>query len=234
MVKKMPEVQSCRSAICIFREQTEITFSNTRNLFTLHFRKLASSISWHRQPCAWEHLHFPLSGESSRQDRVSVLRSSWECALEFDPQLILVSAGFDGYVHEPLCSRSLEIEDFHRAANGWGSARSPCAAILAGGYSDDLRILIDAFLSGWDSGVMIPGLWRNPRSKLIAKKRNLPLWQTSFLGDSLEDYLRRRSTLHAAFSLSAMMLPLHAGTPGAVGHGSFAHELLELTGQPIA
>lgn len=27
----------------------------------------------------------------------------------------------------------------------------PTAAILEGGYSDDLPLLIDAFLSGWDS-----------------------------------------------------------------------------------
>jgi acetoin utilization deacetylase AcuC-like enzyme len=95
--------------------------------------------------------NFPLSAELSRQDQLSVLRSSWDCALEFDAQLILVSAGFDGYVRDPLCSLSLEIEDFRSCGQWMTQCSIPCAAILEGGYSDDLPILIDAFLSGWDS-----------------------------------------------------------------------------------
>ena len=95
--------------------------------------------------------NFPLPVESSRSHQVAVLRNSWECALEFAPQLILVSAGFDGYVRDPLCSLSLHIEDYRTCGEWMSQSAIPSAAILEGGYSDDLPLLIDAFLSGWDS-----------------------------------------------------------------------------------
>ena len=95
--------------------------------------------------------NFPLIAETSRSYQVATLRNSWECALSFHPQLILVSAGFDGYVRDPLCSLSLEIEDYRSCGEWMAQSAIPSAAILEGGYSDDLPLLIDAFLSGWDS-----------------------------------------------------------------------------------
>ncbi len=95
--------------------------------------------------------NFPVIAESSYSHQAAMLRNSWDCALEFDPQLILVSAGFDGYLRDPLCSLSLDLEDY-RACGEWMSQSAiPTAAILEGGYSDDLPLLINAFLSGWDS-----------------------------------------------------------------------------------
>ena len=95
--------------------------------------------------------NFPLVVESSHSHQVATLRNAWDCALEFDPQLILVSAGFDGYVRDPLCSLSLDIEDYRSCGEWMSQSAIPSAAILEGGYSDDLPLLIDAFLSGWDS-----------------------------------------------------------------------------------
>ena len=46
----------------------------------------------------------------------------------------------------------LQADDF-AAFGGWlREVDIPAGAILEGGYSDELPELIDAFLSGWDSG----------------------------------------------------------------------------------
>ncbi|MEA3187575.1 MAG: hypothetical protein QOD99_1405 [Chthoniobacter sp.] len=96
--------------------------------------------------------NFPLIVESSRSHQAATLRNAWDCARKFDPQLILVSAGFDGYVRDPLCSLSLDIEDYQSCGEWMAQSAVPSAAVLEGGYSDDLPLLIDAFLGGWDSG----------------------------------------------------------------------------------
>jgi len=95
--------------------------------------------------------NFPISVTSPASHQVAVLRNSWECALEFQPQLILVSAGFDGYVRDPLLSLALHVEDYGAFGEWISQSSIPTAAILEGGYSDDLPLLIDAFLSGWDA-----------------------------------------------------------------------------------
>lgn len=94
--------------------------------------------------------NFPIPVTASASHQVATLGDSWSCALEFQPQLILVSAGFDGYMRDPLLSLSLRIPDYGSCGQWISQSAIPTAAILEGGYSDDLPLLIDAFLSGWD------------------------------------------------------------------------------------
>ena len=73
-----------------------------------------------------------------------------EKLLTFKPQLLLVSAGFDAYAHDPITQMTLERDDFATFGRWLAQASIPTAAILEGGYSDDLPELVDAFLSAWD------------------------------------------------------------------------------------
>ena len=95
--------------------------------------------------------NFPIPPDAPRSHQAGTLRNSWACVLAFEPQLILVSAGFDAYVRDPLLSLALEIEDYHSFGQWISQAKIPATAILEGGYSDDLPRLIDAFLTGWES-----------------------------------------------------------------------------------
>ncbi len=94
--------------------------------------------------------NFPVSDQTTGARQMEVLRSSWECVTEFNPDLILVSAGFDAYKGDPLVSLSLTRENFGTLGQWLSQSTIPCAAILEGGYSADLPLLIDAFLSGWE------------------------------------------------------------------------------------
>jgi acetoin utilization deacetylase AcuC-like enzyme len=96
-------------------------------------------------------LNFPVAPYSSRSNHVRAVEEALEQLLEFKPQLLLVSAGFDAYKNDPITQMTLELDDFATFGKWLAQIKIPTAAILEGGYSAELPILIDAFLSAWDS-----------------------------------------------------------------------------------
>jgi acetoin utilization deacetylase AcuC-like enzyme len=97
-------------------------------------------------------LNFPVLPDTPSTEHMQTLRRSWEAVLAFRPDLILVSAGFDAYVHDPITTMSLERDDFLTLGRWMHDANRPAAALLEGGYSDHLPQLIAAFLDGWLHG----------------------------------------------------------------------------------
>ena len=94
----------------------------------------------------------PLAPFTSRDQHLAALRESLDELLAFAPDLLLVSAGFDAYVGDPLTQMSLEQDDFATLGRWLSAIKIPVGAILEGGYSDDLPLLVDAFLTAWDVG----------------------------------------------------------------------------------
>jgi acetoin utilization deacetylase AcuC-like enzyme len=99
-------------------------------------------------------LNFPIAPYSSRSNHVRAAEQALEKLLEFKPQLLLVSAGFDAYKNDPITQMTLERDDFATFGKWLADVKIPTAAILEGGYSDDLPELIDGFLSAWDSAAV--------------------------------------------------------------------------------
>lgn len=93
--------------------------------------------------------NFPVAPHCPRIDHLSTLSTSWAEVLAFQPDLILISAGFDAYAHDPITTLSLEIEDFAQIGRWVGDTPIPTAAMLEGGYSVDLPHLVAAFLNAW-------------------------------------------------------------------------------------
>jgi acetoin utilization deacetylase AcuC-like enzyme len=87
--------------------------------------------------------HFPES------QHMAALRESLDQVISFAPNLILVSAGFDAYHGDPITDMMLKTSDFATLGQWLRETKTPAAAILEGGYSPDLPLLIDAFLSAW-------------------------------------------------------------------------------------
>ena len=94
--------------------------------------------------------NFPVKPHCPREEHMTVLARSWEAVLSFNPDLVLVSAGFDAYARDPITEMTLEAADFAELGQWLRQAGRPAAAILEGGYSPDLPVLIDAFLSAWE------------------------------------------------------------------------------------
>jgi len=94
-------------------------------------------------------LNWPVAPKTPRAGHLAALQESWEAVLAFEPELVLVSAGFDAYVHDPITDMTLEIDDFATLGSWLHASDLPIAAVLEGGYSHDLPQLTDAFLSAW-------------------------------------------------------------------------------------
>ncbi len=93
--------------------------------------------------------NYPVSPYTPREQHVDVAELALNKLLGFEPDLLLVSAGFDAYKGDPLVQMTLETEDFAKFGEWLRRIDIPAAAILEGGYSDDLPELIDAFLTSW-------------------------------------------------------------------------------------
>lgn len=95
--------------------------------------------------------NWPIAPHTPRVDHMGALRASLDAVVSFAPDLILVSAGFDAYARDPITAMSLEAEDFATLGRWLRETRRPAAAVLEGGYHEDLPLLIDAFLSAWNN-----------------------------------------------------------------------------------
>jgi len=94
--------------------------------------------------------NWPVRPNTPRSEHMAALRHSLDAVLNFAPDLILVSAGFDAYVDDPITNMTLETNDFATLGHWLRESGRPAAAILEGGYSGDLPLLVDAFLSAWE------------------------------------------------------------------------------------
>src|SRR6266404_5687217 len=94
--------------------------------------------------------NYPVGPRTPRAQHVDVAERALQNLLKFNPDLLLVSAGFDAYSGDPLVQMTLEQEDFANFGEWLNKIDIPTAAILEGGYSDVLPELIDALLSAWN------------------------------------------------------------------------------------
>jgi acetoin utilization deacetylase AcuC-like enzyme len=93
--------------------------------------------------------NYPIAPGTPRTEYANAIERALEKLLLSNPKLLLVSAGFDGYAGDPLVQMTLEPEDFATFGKWLTEIDIPAAALLEGGYSDDLPELIEAFLSAW-------------------------------------------------------------------------------------
>jgi acetoin utilization deacetylase AcuC-like enzyme len=94
--------------------------------------------------------NYPVAPYTPRAQHVDIAERALQKLLKFNAGLLLVSAGFDAYAGDPLMQMTLEKEDFAKFGEWLRKIDIPTAAILEGGYSDDLPELIDSFLSTWN------------------------------------------------------------------------------------
>jgi len=94
--------------------------------------------------------NFPVLPGSTSEEHIAAANHALDRAFQFNPDLLLVSAGFDAFIEDPLTDMNLEVEDFAGFGKRLRQIGLPTAAILEGGYSRQLPILVEAFLAAWD------------------------------------------------------------------------------------
>jgi acetoin utilization deacetylase AcuC-like enzyme len=95
--------------------------------------------------------NFPVAPLTPRLAHVAEVRRALDELIAFKPTLLLVSAGFDAYAGDPITEMTLQPEDFATFGKWLRETKIPSGAILEGGYSDELPVLIDVFLNEWNN-----------------------------------------------------------------------------------
>ena len=95
--------------------------------------------------------NYPIAPYTPCEAILQIARRSFDTLIAFEPDLLLVSAGFDAYARDPLLQLTLKHQDFAAFGEWLGDLEIPVAVVLEGGYSDELPELTDAFLSSWQS-----------------------------------------------------------------------------------
>jgi len=93
--------------------------------------------------------NYPIAPYTQRELILEIARRSLDKLMDFEPDLLLVSAGFDAYARDPLLQLTLEREDLATFGKWLRDIDVPVAVMLEGGYSNDLPELIDGFLTAW-------------------------------------------------------------------------------------
>ncbi len=98
-------------------------------------------------------LNVPLPAGSGDEEYVRVFRDTVEPAVaRFEPDLVLVSAGFDAHREDPLAEMRLTEEGFRELSRRSAALAPRCAAVLEGGYNvATLPRLVEASLEGFNT-----------------------------------------------------------------------------------
>ncbi len=96
-------------------------------------------------------VNVPLPAGCGDEDYVRAFAETVEPAVaRFEPELVLVSAGFDAHVDDPLADMRVTEDGFRELARRCAAMAPRVAAVLEGGYElETLPRLVDAALEGF-------------------------------------------------------------------------------------
>jgi len=98
-------------------------------------------------------VNVPMSAGSGDEEYVHAFEHTVEPAVaRFEPELLLVSAGFDAHVDDPLADMRVTEDGFRELARRCTALAPRVGAVLEGGYElDTLPGLVDAALQGFSA-----------------------------------------------------------------------------------
>jgi acetoin utilization deacetylase AcuC-like enzyme len=104
-------------------------------------------------------LNVPMSSGSGDEEYLHAFDHAVAPAVErFDPEVVLVSAGFDAHEADPLAGMRVTTDGFAELARRCAGLAPRVAAVLEGGYNlETLPALVDAALAGFGSGTTTAG-----------------------------------------------------------------------------
>lgn len=98
--------------------------------------------------------NFPIIPGKGDKDFLERIDKTINLARKFNPDIIGVSAGFDGYELDKILQLNYSQHAYYECAYRLKKAfrTTPVFAVLEGGYHNDLRKLVDAFIEGINNG----------------------------------------------------------------------------------
>ena len=93
-------------------------------------------------------INYPLLPGTKEDEYLGVLDIACKKILDFNPDLLGISVGFDTYTGDPLAHMHLEITSYQKIGEMIKELKLPTFAVMEGGYSKDLPLCVEMFLDG--------------------------------------------------------------------------------------
>ena len=110
-------------------------------------------------------LNIPLIPESGDKEFLAAINKAIMKAVDFNPDVIAVSAGFDGYKLDRLLNLNYSLDAFFQCGLKLRRSFGKIFAVLEGGYHGDIRKCVDSFIEGVNKGCVPPkNTWNHEMS----------------------------------------------------------------------
>jgi acetoin utilization deacetylase AcuC-like enzyme len=93
-------------------------------------------------------LNFPLPAGSGDKELLAAVDTAIRKALDFEPDVVGVSAGFDGYLEDRLLGLNYTLEGYFQCGRKLGQSFRHVFALLEGGYHLDIVKCVEVFIRG--------------------------------------------------------------------------------------
>jgi len=101
-------------------------------------------------------MNIPLVPGSDDKDFMKAFEKIISYARDFNPDVVGVSAGFDGYRKDKMMSLGYSLQLFYEIGLNLRRSFSNVFAVLEGGYHDAIRVCTDRFIEGVNKGALPP------------------------------------------------------------------------------
>jgi acetoin utilization deacetylase AcuC-like enzyme len=107
-------------------------------------------------------LNIPIPSNSGERDFIKAVEKAIQAAKSFKPDVVAVSAGFDGYRKDRLLSMNFSLHAYYECGFKLRRAFKNVFAVLEGGYHPDLKECVNMFVEGVNMGAKPTNIRWNP------------------------------------------------------------------------
>ena len=93
-------------------------------------------------------MNFPLPAGSGDRELLKGVDTAIRKAEEFKPDVVGVSAGFDGYIEDRLLGLKYTLDGYYQCGKRLGQSFDHIFAVLEGGYHFDVKKCVEHFIRG--------------------------------------------------------------------------------------
>lgn len=111
-------------------------------------------------------LNIPIPEKSGEKEFLKAIDKAITTAQRFKPDVIAVSAGFDGYRKDRLLSLNFTLHAYYECGYKLRKAFKNVFAVLEGGYHPDLKECVDIFIEGVNIGAKPTNIQWNPECSI--------------------------------------------------------------------
>ncbi len=138
----------------IFYDTDKVLFSSIHQIFTYPWSGYTEETG--KDAGAGYTINMPLTPGSGDKEYFKAFEKILDKAREFNPDVVGVSAGFDGYSKDKLMNLDYSLKLFYETGFKLRRSFSNIFAVLEGGYHNAIRLCIDKFIEGVNIGALPP------------------------------------------------------------------------------